>query len=94
MFTVDIKQQYNNNTTTLLDALKLNHHLSFVHYNVQSIASKLDILQTELFDFHALAFTETWLHPGITIDDLLIESFNNSERITESTTDTEASFYM
>ena len=67
-------------SNTLLDALKLNHHLSFVHYNVQSMASKLDILQTELFDFDVLAFTETWLHPGITTDDLLIESFNNPER--------------
>ena len=67
-------------SNTLLDALKLNHHLSFVHYNVQSIASKLDILQTELFDFDVLAFTETWLHPGITTDDLLIESFNNPKR--------------
>ena len=67
-------------SNTLLDALKLNHHLSFVHYNVQSIAYKLDILQTELFDFDVLAFTENWLHPGITTDDLLIESFNNPER--------------
>ena len=66
-------------SNSLLDALKLNHYLSFAHYNVQSIASKLDILQTELLDFDVLAFTETWLHPGITTDDL-IESFNNPER--------------
>ena len=46
-------------SNTLLDALKLNHHLSFVHNNIQSIASKLDILQTELFDFDVFAFTET-----------------------------------
>ena len=65
---------------TLLDAPKLTHHLSFVHNNVQSIASKLDILQTELSDFDVLAFTETWLHPGITTDDLLTVSFNNPER--------------
>ena len=67
-------------SNTLLDALKLNHHLSFVHYNVQSIASKLDILQTELFYFDVLAFTEAWLHPVITTVDPLIESFNNPER--------------
>ena len=66
-------------SNSLLDALKLNHYLSFAHYNVQSIASKLDILQTELFDFDVLAFTETWLHPGITTE-YLIESFNNPER--------------
>lgn len=35
------------------------HHLSFVHHNVISIRFKLDILYSELKDFHILAFSET-----------------------------------
>ena len=41
------------------NSLSLNHNLSFVHYNVQSILDKLDVLHTELFEFDILAFTET-----------------------------------
>ena len=52
----------------------------FVHYNVQSIFSKLDILHTELFDFDILAFTETWLTPAIETDDVLLRSYNAPER--------------
>ena len=54
--------------------------MSFVHYNVQSIFSKLDILHTELFDFDILAFTETWLTPAIDTDDVLLRSYNAPER--------------
>ena len=36
----------------------LSKHLSFVHYNVQSIIPKLDVLYTELCDFDILAFSE------------------------------------
>ena len=60
--------------------LYLNHNLSFVHYNVQSIFSKLEILQAELFDFDILAFTETWLSPSIDINELLLHSYNTPER--------------
>ena len=36
-------------SNTLFSSLDLTHNLSFVHYNVQSIFSKLEILQAELF---------------------------------------------
>ena len=39
----------------------LCYHLSFVHYNVQSLVSKLDILGAELLEFDVLAFTERGL---------------------------------
>ena len=58
-------------SNTLFSSLNLNHNLSFVHYNVQSIFSKLKILQAELFDFDILAFTEIWLSPSIDINELL-----------------------
>ena len=46
----------------------------------RSIASKLDILHSELFDFDILAFTETWLNPSIDLDDLTLLSYNKPER--------------
>ena len=55
-------------------------HLSFIDYNVQSIAIKIDILSTELTDFDILAFSETWLHPDIHTNDLLIPEFMPPER--------------
>ena len=37
----------------------LAHHLSFVHYKVQSICSKLDILHSDLLDFDILKLLRT-----------------------------------
>ncbi|MES9991692.1 MAG: reverse transcriptase domain-containing protein, partial [Candidatus Thiodiazotropha sp.] len=65
---------------TIFNSLSLNHNLSFVHYNVQSIISKLEILHAELFQFDILAFTETWLGPVTDTNDLLLDSYNIPER--------------
>ena len=51
-----------------------------MHYNVQSIFSKLEILQAELFEFDILAFTETWLNPSVDTDELLMHSYSTPER--------------
>ena len=64
----------------LFSSLDLTHNLSFVHYNVQSIYSKLEILEAELFEFDILAFTETWLSPSTDTSELLLHSFNTPER--------------
>ena len=64
----------------LFSSLDLTHNLSFVHYNVQSIYSKLEILEAELFEFDILAFTETWLSPSTDTSELLLHSFKR-ERI-------------
>ena len=58
----------------------LAHHLSFVHYNIQSIITKLDILSTELYDFDILAFSETWLGPSTLTEDINLESYLPPER--------------
>ena len=60
---------------SFLNTLNLFKHLSFVHYNIQSIANKIDSLSTELSDFDILTFSETWLHPNIQTSDLLIPDF-------------------
>ena len=58
----------------------LNQNLSFVHYNVQSIVNKLDILHAELLDFDILAFTETWLSQAVSMNNLMLQSYNIPER--------------
>ena len=47
-----------------------------MHYNVQSILSKLEILHAELIEFGVLAFSETWLNASTETDDLLLESYS------------------
>ena len=69
-----------NMSTDVLSPLSLNHNLSFIQYNIQSIVNKLYILQAELFEVHILSFTETWLNPDISTDDLLMQSYNTQER--------------
>ena len=64
----------------IFSSLSTSHNLSFVHYNVQSILPKLEILHAELFEFDILAFTETWLSPTDDSDDLLLQSYNRPER--------------
>ena len=51
-----------------------------MHYNIQSIFSKLEILNAELFEFDILVFTEAWLGPTIDTDDLILQSYNRPER--------------
>ena len=69
-----------NISNILLDDLNQNHHLAFVHYNVQSLLTKIDIIQAELHNFDLIALTETWLHPGIDIDEVTFYSFSPPER--------------
>lgn len=63
-------------STTLFNSLSSGHNLSFVHYNIQSISSKLDLLHAELFHFDVLAFSETWLSALTDTADLMLESYN------------------
>ena len=59
-------------SSSLTEILTFDHHLSFIHYNIQSISSKLDILHSEILDFDILAFTETWLSPATPTDCLFV----------------------
>ena len=61
-------------------ALDFSHHLSIVHYNVQSLLPKLDNMYVELKDFDILAFSETWLNDSTPSDNLNIPTFYKPER--------------
>ena len=67
-------------SASVLSPISLSRHLSFVHYNVQSIVPKLDVLLTELYDFDILAFSETWFSPAVSEDSIALQSYQSPER--------------
>ena len=73
---------FSNHTSTsstsydLYSFLNFPNHLSTVHYNVQSIRFKIDILLTEFSQFDIISFTETWLSDNCPVSDLSFPSFH------------------
>ena len=61
-------------------SIDLSSHISFIHYNVQSVHSKLDHLYTELHEFDIIALSETWLSQATSDSDLHFTSFHPPER--------------
>ena len=60
-----------SSTSLTLDEKVIESKFSVVHYNIQSIANKLDLIETELRHFDVICLTETWLDIR-TSDDLLL----------------------
>ena len=48
---------------------------SIVHYNVQSIANKLDVIESEFRSFDVICITESWLDGRTSDEDINIENF-------------------
>ena len=69
-----------NMSATIFSSLNTSHNLSFVHYNVQSILPKLEILHAELIEFDVLAFTETCVSPKENTADLMLQIYSTPER--------------
>ena len=59
---------------SLGESLLLNY-FSIVHYNIQSISSKFDLIGSELRNFNILCLTETWLSHNTPDDSLKIDEF-------------------
>ena len=53
----------------------LQGNLSMVHYNVQSLANKVDLIEPELTNFDIISLTETWLNDSISNEDLTFNEF-------------------
>ena len=63
-----------SNQSIVPNMSSLCQNLSIVHYNVQSIFSKLEVLHTELIDFDILTFSETWHYNTSSVDrDMIIK---------------------
>ena len=51
-------------STSSANDSNIRDKFSLVHYNVQSLIDKKDILFSELSDFSVISITETWFDPG------------------------------
>ena len=68
-----------NSTNTMITTAEeqaIKDKFSVVHYNVQSIINKLDLIETELRNFDVISITETWLDQRTSDSDLNIKGFN------------------
>lgn len=50
-------------------------NFSVVHYNVQSLLHKVDIIGPELSNFDVVSLTETWLNNSISTQELVFNDF-------------------
>ena len=66
-----------NDSISFLSATEhiIEDNFSTVHYNVQSIANKMDLIQLELCNFDVICITESWLDDRTPDDDIKIENF-------------------
>ena len=60
----------------LSSILQVSNNLSLVHYNIQSLLPKIDLLATELSSFDILTFSETWLSEAVNDDQILLPGFS------------------
>ena len=68
-----ISTSYDTNQSFLFPPLQGN--FSLVHYNVQIILHKTDILEPELAKFDIISLTETWLNDSVSDDDIMFDQF-------------------
>ena len=60
-----------SSSSTTLEENLFKDKFSVIHYNVQSIVNKLDIIEMKFQNFDIICLTETWLDVR-TFDDLLV----------------------
>ncbi|MCG8046167.1 MAG: reverse transcriptase domain-containing protein [Candidatus Thiodiazotropha endolucinida] len=53
----------------------LTNKFSIVHYNVQSLANKLDLIESEFRHFDVICISETWLDDRTSDEDIRIDNF-------------------
>ena len=53
----------------------IRNNFFIVHYNVQSAARKIDLLESELSNFDVISITGTWFTPNTTSSDININGF-------------------
>lgn len=62
-------------STPSFDETVIKNKFSIVHYNVQSIANKIDLIESEFSKFDVICITETWLDRKTRDDILNIQGF-------------------
>ena len=66
------------NSSSVTDPEKeiIKSKFSIVHYNVQSLAYKVELIEGEVHDFDVICLTETWRDMRTHNDDLKLNDFN------------------
>ena len=54
-----------SSVSTIQEKSIIKDEFSVVHYNVQSISNKIDLLESELMNFDVICITETWWIIGL-----------------------------
>ena len=62
-------------TSSITSFEMLSKHLSIFHLNIQSIFPKIDLIRCEADAYDILVFSESWLKPEITDEQIYIENF-------------------
>ena len=62
------------NSESVDESLILNY-FSIVHYNIQSIPNKVDLIGSELRNFNVICLTETWLGQNTPDENLKINGY-------------------
>ena len=65
-----------NVSPSLGDINMLKDKFSVVHYNIQSVVNKLDIIESELNNFDIICLTETWLDQRTLNNNLSLNEYN------------------
>ena len=58
-----------------LDELVITNNFSIVHYNIQSLLNKVDLIEAELMNFDVICLTETWLDRRTANETLNLEGY-------------------
>lgn len=58
-----------------MEEAAIMNHFSIVHYNIQSISNKVDLIGPELKRFDIICLTETWLNQGVSDDSVTREGY-------------------
>ena len=71
----DLQETDTSSCTNDLDEQVITNNFSIVHYNIQSLLNKVDLIGAELINFDIICLTETWLDRRTTDDALNLEGY-------------------
>ena len=69
-----VKSDDMNDTNSASSAV-LHGNCSVVHYNVQSVVNKVDVIESEFSNFSLISLTETWLNDSVSNQDIEFNDF-------------------
>ena len=65
-----------SNKETELSGQTLKDTFTVVHYDIQSLLNKTNIIPSEFLSFDVICLTETWLNDGVSDADVQLPGYN------------------